>query len=336
MSPLTDTALRDAHAVLFPAITDLRPAAWLDAALAGGTRAVVLGEDRQEYVDRRMTPERERAESVADVTRFTAHASATAGAELVVAVDHEPWGTRRLQHLAPQLPPVTGDTDPAQLRDSARDFARAARGMGVTAVLSPVLDRLTGQNPWLSGRTLDADPERIGELAAAFVRGVQDGGVLAVPKHVPGFPAVTADPAEAPSEVPAGQWSPEQVVPFRAVLAAGATAAMLGPAPVAQLDSQPASTSRAVVQLLREELGFTGLVVSDDLDAPATTMGRSLPDTALAAVDAGVDLLLLGGGDGVAEVAHALHARADADSRFARRLHDAAQRVRATADRTRP
>lgn len=188
MSPLTDTALRDAHAVLFPAITDLRPTAWLDAALAAGTRAVVLGEDRQEYVARRMTPERERAESVADVTRFTAHARATAGAELVVAVDHEPWGTRRLQHLAPQLPPVTGDTDPAQLRDSARDFARAARGMGVTAVLSPVLDRLTGQNPWLSGRTFDADPERIGELAAAFVRGVQDSGVLAVPKHVPGIP----------------------------------------------------------------------------------------------------------------------------------------------------
>lgn len=111
--------------------------------------------------------------------------------------------------------------------------------------------------------------------------------MLAVPKHVPGFPAVTADPAEAPSEVPVGQWSPEQLVPFRAVLAAGAAAAMLGPAPVAQLDPQPASTSRAVVQLLREDLGFTGLVVSDDLDAPATTMGRSVPDTALAAVDAG-------------------------------------------------
>ncbi|KUP26698.1 hypothetical protein IX41_10655 [Kocuria rhizophila] len=156
------------------------------------------------------------------------------------------------------------------------------------------------------------------------------------PNTFRGFPAVTADPAEAPSEVPVGQWSPEQLVPFRAVLAAGAAAAMLGPAPVAQLDPQPASTSRAVVQLLREDLGFTGLVVSDDLDAPATTMGRSVPDTALAAVDAGVDLLLLGGGDGVAEVAHALHARADADPRFARRLHDAAQRVRATADRTRP
>jgi beta-N-acetylhexosaminidase len=116
------------------------------------------------------------------------------------------------------------------------------------------------------------------------------------------------------------------------VVAAGVRAVMTGPVVVPAIDAaEPASTSAATVGLLRRELGFDGLVVSDDLDTPATTRGRSLLETVMAALDAGADLLLLPGGPELAGLAGRIAARASTDDPFAARLTEAAARVRSTA-----
>lgn len=337
MSP---TPIENAHAVLLPALDTVlgpgpvEPPGWLAEALRAGTRSVLLGETRTEYVDRRMSAQREAAETAEAVRGFTAACTRAAGGPLLVAADEEPWGIQRFHRLAAPLGPPAAPEEAQDFEAAAHRRAADVRALGATVLLAPVLDRLTGDNAWLAGRTLMADSTSIAALGAAFVRGAQAAGTACVCKHVPGFPAATADPAEAPARVPAAAWEPEALEPFRAAVGAGALGMMTGPAPVEAVDAdEPACTSAAVTALLRERLGFAGLIVSDDLDAPATTLGRSVPQTAVAALAAGADLLLLAGGPQVEETARALAHAAAEDPALAHRLAEAAGRVRALADR---
>jgi beta-N-acetylhexosaminidase len=193
-----------------------------------------------------------------------------------------------------------------------------------------VLDVLSGENPWLTGRTLPFGHDEVGRIGAAFVTGVQSAGVLAVAKHFPGHPELALDPAVHDTALDGSV--PMNLEPFRRVVAAGVGAVMTGPVVVPSIDpAEPASTSAATVERLRRDLGFTGLVVSDDLDTPATTRGRPVLETVMAALDAGVDLLLLPGGPELTGLAGRVAARAHADDAFAARLAEAAARVRRTA-----
>ncbi|MEU7365884.1 glycoside hydrolase family 3 N-terminal domain-containing protein [Streptomyces hygroscopicus] len=332
---MTTTITRDAHTVLLPAVDGFTLPGSLASLLASGTRSVIIGESRAEYVARAMTEERQTTETPQQFTDFTTRLRAIAGASVLVAVDQEPWGTKRLHRLVPGLPDFGPDTDPADVERSAHELGRAALRLGVNTFLSPVCDRLTGDNPWLRGRTLDLPPARIGELAAAFVTGVQRAGVTAVTKHFPGFPEVTADPALDVAHVPEGCWTESDLIPFAACVRAGTRAVMMGPAPVAGLDGDEAAlASPATVALLRD-LGFDGLIVSDDLDAPATLRGRTAPRTAVAAIRAGVHLLLAPEDGHLGDVAAALIETAEGDTAFAHTLHGAAERVRALAGRRR-
>lgn len=325
-----NSTLVDAYAVLLPAHDGFDVPGWLESALRAGLVSVLIGETRDEYVARVMTDERRSREHADDFTTFTTRLRETAARPVIVAVDQEPWGVRRLHDLVPALPGDLSDVD--SFGRVSQQVAIAARAMGVTMFLAPVLDRLTGTNAWLDGRTLDESPEGIAALGEAFVRATQAGGVAAVVKHFPGFPAVTADPALHPAVVPSGDWDETQLLPFRRAVAAGVTAVMTGPAPVQDVDADtPASTSAKTTRLLREDLGFDGLIISDDLDAPATAQHRSVPQTAVDALTAGVELLLLAGGEQVAEVAEALASAADADPGVRTRLARAAHHVRAVA-----
>ncbi|MGW5742656.1 glycoside hydrolase family 3 N-terminal domain-containing protein [Amycolatopsis sp. NPDC003861] len=323
---------RDAHAVLLPVAGALKPEPWLRDLVGRGTRAVLIGETREEYVARAMTPERRAVESAADFAAFAADLDDIAGEPLLFAVDQEPWGIARLHDLVPAFPDagtLAGLPD-EEISAAAAAVARAARALGVSVFLSPVLDVLSGPNPWLTGRTLPFGHDEAGRIGAAFVTGVQSAGVLAVAKHFPGHPELALDPAlhDTALEEPV----PANLTPFRRVVAAGVGAIMTGPVVVPAIDpAEPASTSAATVAVLRRDLGFTGLVVSDDLDTPATTKGRPVRETVLAALAAGADLLLLPGGPEVAELAAAIAARAQADDAFAVRLAQAATRVRRAA-----
>ncbi|WP_206790330.1 glycoside hydrolase family 3 protein [Amycolatopsis sp. MtRt-6] len=323
---------RDAHAVLLPVAGELTAELWLRDLVRRGTRAVLIGETRDEYVAQAMTSERRAGESAADFAAFVAELDAVAAEPLVFAVDQEPWGIARLHDLVPAFPDAgtLAGLPGEEIAAAAAAVARAARALGVTVFLSPVLDVLSGENPWLTGRTLPFGHDEAGRIGAAFVTGVQSAGVLAVAKHFPGHPELALDPAEHDTAV--DKSVPVNLEPFRRVVAAGVGAVMTGPVVVPSIDpAEPASTSAATVELLRRELGFTGLVVSDDLDTPATTRGRSELETVMAALDAGADLLLLPGGPGLAGIAARIAGRAHTDERFAARLAEAAARVRRAA-----
>lgn len=174
--------------------------------------------------------------------------------------------------------------------------ATAAKSLGVNCFLAPILDVVTGQNPWLSGRTWSTDPHLITRISSAYIRGVQAAGVAATAKHFPGFHNIALDPAIEPGAViteKADSFQPG-FVPFADAIGNDVEMIMVGPPIVEAFDTEkPASISPKIIGMLRNDFGFKGVVMSDDLDSRATMRDRSVEDLAIDALNAGSDFLLL-------------------------------------------
>lgn len=298
---------RDAYAVLLPAFGDIDFTVETASFFRSGGVASLLGSTREEYVARRMSPERQQSETRERFLAYASHARALAG-NVLIAVDYEVGGVHRLHHFGPQL---THPIDVLEMSDEAvKDFgseaARAAKLCGVNFFLAPVVDLVTGSNPWLRDRTFSVDAGTVARVASAFIRGVQEEGLVATAKHFPGHPHVPVDPFDSPTVTVTATL--EELAPnlrcFDAVIAAGVRAIMTGPIPVDTIDpDEPSSSSAKVVAMLRGAHHFKGLIVSDDIDLPGTLRGRTVADVAIASLQAGVDLLLLASGPQVDEVA---------------------------------
>ena len=174
-----------------------------------------------------------------------------------------------------------------------------ARAMGVNVVYAPVLDLATNPaNPALGIRSFGDSPVAVGRHGAAMVRGLGAAGVAATVKHAPGMGHISTDTHHGLAVVEAARdvLEEREFVPFRAAFAAGARLAMSGHAAVPAVtgrDDLPGTLSRAVMtDLLRRDLGFEGVTISDALDMAALAQGPAQVLDVLAAVRAGVDLLL--------------------------------------------
>ena len=250
-------------------------------------------------------------------------------------MDQELGGIKRLEGLVPDLPSAA---DAARLSDQAiedRAFAcgAAAKALGVTMFLAPVLDVVTGSNPWLEGRTLGTNRDVVGRIGAAYIRGVQKGGVVAVAKHFPGYSHLEGDPALADVTLDLDEaivW--ENAAPFAKAIEAGVKAVMMGPARVRALDEHNGvSASPAAIEALKRKFKFSGVVVTDDIDAPATLRDGSLDEVAVSALAAGADLLLLAGGDHLPGLCAKIAEAVRKGRLAAERLHEAATRIRSMA-----
>jgi beta-N-acetylhexosaminidase len=178
-------------------------------------------------------------------------------------------------------------------------IGREARAMGVNVVYAPVLDIASNPaNPALGIRSFGDDPAAVALHGAAMVRGLQSAGVGATVKHAPGMGHVAADTHHGLATVvaPRSVLDARELVPFRAAFAAGARLAMSGHVVLPALTGSPnlpATLSRAVMtDLLRDDLGFDGVTISDALDMRAIDQGDGLAHAVVAAIRAGVDLLL--------------------------------------------
>ena len=328
-----NTIETNARAVLLPAIADLNLTPALRAFFAQGGVSILCGETREEYVARSMAPQRVAQEKRDDFVRFTQEVRRLAGPALV-AIDQEPVGIQRLHGLVPAIPglEVLHSLSSEDIRSLSCRVAESALGLGVNMFLAPIVDVVSGHNVWLQNRTLGTDPREVARIAVAFIQGVQAAGVIATAKHFPGHHDIDADPALQMAVVSGGlQDLQAGFIPFREVIGAGVAAVMTGPALVPAMDQDPSSRSAATVARLRGEFGFTGLVVSDDIDAPATHRGQSLEDTAVDALVAGADLVLLAAGDHLPVISQAI-VQAVASGRLPQeRLAQAAHTVRALA-----
>lgn len=328
----------NAHAVLFPAFAGVRLGKQVRQFLDRGGCSILLGETRVEYVARKMSPQRVEEETREQLTSVIGAARSRAGS-LLAAVDQEPGGICRLHDLVPGFPAMCGISH-ATPEDVETDFtavASAAKAIGINSFLSPILDCVTGDNPWLRGRTWSTDPQVIADVSTIFIRSVQAEGIVAVAKHFPGYAHIPLDPAvesEARNTAAASTFD-DTFIPFRAAIDCGVEAIMTGPAIVEAFDTEnAASVSPAVIAELRDRLGFKGLVVSDDLDSAAILRGAPITDTAIRALRAGSDLLLIADiDDHVEKIAGAIIDAVEGGTLEEARLAEAASKVRLLVQR---
>ena len=220
----------------------------------------------------------------------------------IVAIDEEGGDVTRLEAAQGSSVPgalALGEVDDPALTESvAGAVAAALRDAGITHDLAPVADVNTNPlNPVIGVRSFGSDPVRVARHVAAFVTGLQDGGVAACVKHFPGHGATEVDShlglpvVEATGE----ELRAVELVPFRAAFAAGARSVMTAHLVVPALDARPATLSRIVLtDILRDELGFTGMAVTDALEMGAISGAYGMGEASVLALAAGADALCLG------------------------------------------
>lgn len=263
----------------------------------------------------------------------------TGAPPLVVAIDQE--GGRVARIKAPELNPgpaqqlAGGRSDAEALKLIARtaeDLGRRLAALGVNVNFAPVLDVLSeATNTAIGDRVFGTEPESAAQRAGAFLDGMTAGGVLGCLKHFPGQGDAKVDThaGRAVVDIPLELLRRRELVPFVRLLAR-APMVMISHCVYPALAAQEASRSERIMQgLLRQELGFTGVVVSDDMNMGALPQDIALWQEAIVdAVAAGADMLLVCRHLERCVKAHeALVRAAERSQTFAARLEDAAKRV---------
>ena len=267
----------------------------ITSALEAGLGGVILFERDRVKPTRNIT-------SPAQLKALTASLRAASGATLLVAIDQEGGRVSRLQPArgfpASRSQAEVGATgDPNEAYESGRSMAATMSSVGIDLDLAPVVDvNVNRENPAIGalGRSFSADPAVVATMAEAEIRGLHEIGIRATVKHFPGLGSASANTDFDHVDV-TGTWSDAELEPYRTLIAAGLPdAVMTGHIVNDTLDpGVPASLSVATVDgLLRGQLGWAGVVVTDDLGAEAIA-GRYERDEAVAlALEAGNDLLL--------------------------------------------
>jgi beta-N-acetylhexosaminidase len=240
-------------------------------------------------------------EAPAQVLALTRELKRRAPEPLLVAVDQEGGSVARLRTGFTRLPAfrALGDTrDPLLARELGRLVGTELAAVGIDWNFAPVLDVDTNpENPVIGARSLGRDPALVAELGSAFASGLGDAGVAACGKHFPGHGDTRQDSHLELPRLPHALERLENVelVPFARAVSAGIPSLMTAHIVFEALDcDRPASMSTAVVRgLLRERMGYGGVVVTDDLEMKAVADHFAIEEVAVSALRAGVDVLLV-------------------------------------------
>lgn len=213
----------------------------------------------------------------------------------VIAVDEEGGPVQRLDAVLGSQPSarlLAGSDDPELVFETGRTRAEAAAELGFTMILAPVLD--VGASAGSAARAYGDDASTVVRFGLAYAEGLASGGVVPVAKHFPGHGSADADSHQRlPTTATIDELRARDLVPFTAAVEQ-VPAVMIGHLAVPGLTAgEPATLSSAAVDLLRNDLGFSGLVVTDDL-AMGAIQPLTVPEAAELAVAAGNDLLIAG------------------------------------------
>ena len=255
---------------------------------------------------------------------------------LVVAVDEEGGDVTRLEARTGSSYPgnlaLGAVADTALTTEVAAAMGSELAALGIDLDLGPVADVNSNPlNPVIGVRSFGSDPGLVAGQTAAWIAGLQGAGVAACAKHFPGHGDTAVDSHFA---LPVAGEDPRvgALEPFKAAIAAGVRAIMSAHIVAPSLDELPATISpRIMTGLLRDELGFEGVAITDGLEMAGLTGERSVPEAAVLALAAGCDALCIGGGlDDEATVDAIVAAIVDAVEKgrlSEERLHQAARRV---------
>jgi beta-N-acetylhexosaminidase len=262
---------------------------------------------------------------------------------LWISVDQEGGRVARLKAPFTVWPPMATlgrSGDETLARRFAKALATELRAVGITLDYAPVLDIHTNpKNPIIGDRALAEDADSVARLGAVIIQTLQSNGVAACGKHFPGHGDTSVD---SHLDLPLVEHPPDRIrrvelVPFREAITSGVAFIMTAHVLVPSLDEEkPATLSRRIVfGMLREELGFDGVILSDDLEMKAIAKSYTVPDAAVQAIAAGCDALLVCSGDVEvqAQTLEALVYAVEQDVIPYKRLEDALKRGRVAKER---
>ncbi|MEU6386958.1 glycoside hydrolase family 3 protein [Streptomyces bauhiniae] len=325
----TDTLTRDALTVLQPGFTGTTAPDWLLRRLGEGLASVGL------FGRNIVSPEQ--------LAALTAQLR-TERPDVLVAIDEEGGDVTRLEARTGSSFPgnhALGAVDDIELTHAvARELGRRLAACGVHLNWAPSADiNSNPDNPVIGVRSFGADTDLVARHTAAYVTGLQSAGVAACTKHFPGHgdTAVDSHHALPRIDVAADVLQDRELAPFRAALAAGTRAVMSAHILVPALDpDRPATLSRPVLtDLLRGELGYQGLIVTDGMEMRAVSGTYGIEHGSVLAVAAGADAICVGGGladdETVRRLRDALVGAVRSGELPEERLADAARRVRELA-----
>ncbi|HMA94132.1 MAG TPA: beta-N-acetylhexosaminidase [Polyangiaceae bacterium] len=263
----------------------------------------------------------------------------------LIAIDEEGGRVTRLPSPFKPLPPMQwlGAREAEVTRRAARWLGRRLAAVGVTWDFAPVLDVDSNpDNPVIGDRSFSSDPAVVARHGLSVVEGLGECGIAACGKHFPGHGDTTLD---SHLELPTVQHSAERLnqvefFPFRACATSQLAGMMTAHVSYPGLDASgtPATFSPIILQqILREQLGFSGVLFSDDLEMGAVVRHHRIEDAACQAIRAGCDALLVCHSEEVAERAHAaLVAEAKRDATILNSLRKAVTRLIQARSRRRP
>lgn len=324
-----DQLTRDALAVLQPGFTGTEAPQWLLRQIRDGLTSVGL-------FGRNIT-------SPGQLSALTAQLRAERE-DILVAIDEEGGDVTRLEVVDGSSVPgnhaLGAVDDPELTRAVAHELARRLADCGVHLNWAPSADvNSDPDNPVIGVRSFGSDPDLVARHTAAYVEGMQSAGVAACTKHFPGHGDTAVDSHHALPTIGVGAdvLAARDLTPFRAAVAAGSKAVMSAHILVPALDpDQPATLSRRILTgLLREELGYEGLIVTDGMEMQAISATYGIERGSVLAIAAGADAICVGGGladeQTVIKLRDTLVAAVRSGELAEERLADAAARVRALA-----
>ncbi|WP_329122615.1 glycoside hydrolase family 3 protein [Streptomyces sp. NBC_01465] len=325
----TDTLTRDALAVLQPGFVGTTAPEWLLRQIREGLSSVGLfGRN---------------IESPEQLAALTQQLRAERD-DILVAIDEEGGDVTRLEvrngSSFPGNLALGAVDDPDLTRAVAHELGRRLAACGVNLNWAPSADvNSNADNPVIGVRSFGADPALVARHTAAYVEGLEAAGVAACTKHFPGHGDTAVDSHHAMPRIDADMETlhARELVPFRAAIAAGTKSVMSAHILLPALDAEhPATLSpRILTGLLRRELGYEGLIVTDGMEMQAIAAVYGIERGSVLAIAAGADAICVGGGladeETVLSLRDALVAAVRSGELPAERLADAAARVRALA-----
>lgn len=235
--------------------------------------------------------------SINDYATMINYAQSIAEVPLLITLDGE-WGLSMRVSGTPRFPHNMGlgaIRDAELMREYGREVARECKAMGIHVNFAPVADvNSNPKNPVIGYRSFGESPKRVAKLVTEYSLGLESGGVMSTAKHFPGHGDTDSDSHKTLPAVRRSRASLDSLdlVPFKAYISAGLSGIMVGHLSLPAIDpsNAPASMSRKITTgLLKEEMGFRGLVFTDGLQMQGATMAEN---NCVAALQAGADVLL--------------------------------------------